>query len=75
MEGGGCSVGECVPGLTVNEAENRGLLLCFDLLAHQTRERVIMCGISNSVIRQTRGEIDCKSPGPQLLRRKSIRRI
>ena len=58
--------------LTVNEAEYRGLLLSFDLLANLTRGRVIICGDSNLVIRQMRGEIDCKAPGLQLLRHKAM---
>ena len=50
----------------------RGLLLGFDLLADQTRGRIIICGDSNLVIRQMRGEIDCKAPGLQLLRHKAM---
>ena len=61
--------------LTVNEAEYRGLLLGFDLLAGQTRGRVIICGDSNLVIRQMRGEIDCKAPGLQLLRSKAVEKL
>ncbi|CAI5722011.1 unnamed protein product [Peronospora effusa] len=61
--------------LTVNEAEYRGLLLGFDLLENQTRERVIICGDSNLVIRQMRGEIDCKAPGLQLLRQKAKEKL
>ena len=38
---------EYTPDLTVNEAEYRGLLLRFDLLADQARGRVIICGDSN----------------------------
>ena len=51
---------EFVSDLTVNEAEYRGLLLCFNLLTVQTRGRVIICGDSNLVIRQMRGEINFK---------------
>ena len=54
---------ELVPDLTVNEAEYIGLLLCFDLMTDQTRGRVIICVDSNLVIRQMRGDIDCKAPG------------
>ena len=61
--------------LTVNEAEYRGLLLGFDLLADQTRERVVICGDSNLVIRQMRGEIDCKALGLQLLRQKAMKKL
>ena len=66
---------EYTPDLTVNEAEYRGLLLSFDLLADQARGRVIICGDSNLVIRQMRGEIDCKAPGLQLLRYKTMERL
>ena len=66
---------EVLPDLTVNEAEYRGLLLCFDLLTDQTRGRVIICGDSNLVIRQIRGEIDCKAPGLQLLRHKAMEEL
>lgn len=65
---------DCVGGLevhmdlTVNEAEYNGLLLCFELLADLEEKRVIICGDKNQVIRQMRGDIDCKAPGLQLLR-------
>ena len=61
--------------LTVNEAEYRRLLLGFDLLTGQTRGRVIICGDSNLVIRQMRGEIDCKAPGLQLLRSNAMEKL
>ncbi|POM67654.1 Reverse transcriptase, partial [Phytophthora palmivora] len=61
--------------LTVNEAEYRGLLLCFDLLSARDRGRVVIWGESNLVIRQMRGEIDCKAPGLQLLREKALDRL
>ncbi|GMF57908.1 unnamed protein product [Phytophthora fragariaefolia] len=63
------------PDLTVNEAEYRGLLLGFDLLATMDRRRIMICGDSNLVIRQMRGEIACKAPGLQLLRRKALDRL
>ena len=66
---------EFAKDLTVSEAEYRGLLLSFDLLAYQTRGRVIICGDSNLVIRQMRGEIDCKAPGLQLLRHKAMEKL
>ena len=47
----------------------------FDLLEHQTRGRVIICGDSNPVIRQMRGEIDFKAPGLQSLRLKSMGKL
>uniref|UniRef100_H3H490 Uncharacterized protein n=1 Tax=Phytophthora ramorum TaxID=164328 RepID=H3H490_PHYRM len=46
---------EYMPDLTVNEAEYRGLLLCFDLLSTMDRGRIVICGDSNLVIRQMRG--------------------
>ena len=66
---------EYATDLTVNEAEYRGLLLGFDLLADQARERIIICGDSNLVIRHMRGEIDCKAPGLQLLRHKAMEKL
>uniref|UniRef100_H3H554 Uncharacterized protein n=1 Tax=Phytophthora ramorum TaxID=164328 RepID=H3H554_PHYRM len=61
--------------LTVNEAEYRGLLLGFKLLSDQDKGRVIICGDSNLIIRQMRGEIDCKAPGLQVLREKAMGRL
>ena len=40
-----------IADLTVNDAEYRGLLFSFDLLADLDRGRVIICGDLNSVIR------------------------
>ncbi|OWZ00713.1 reverse transcriptase [Phytophthora megakarya] len=54
-------------GLTVNEAEYHGLLLCLDLLEDLAPQRLVICGDSNQVIRQVRGEIDCKASGLTLL--------
>ena len=61
--------------IEINTPEYRGLLLGFDLLDRQTRERIIICGDFNLVIRQMRGEIDCKAPGLQLLRHKAMQRL
>ena len=61
---------ECATDLTVNEVEYHGLLLHFDLLVDLTRGSIIIYGDSNLVIRQVRGEIDCKALGLQLLRHK-----
>ena len=66
---------EYAADLTVNEAEYRGLLLSFDLLADRTRGSIIICGDSNLVIRQMRGEIDCKSPGLQLFRHRTMEKL
>ena len=38
---------EYATDLIVNEAEYRGLLLGFDLMADQARGRIIICGDSN----------------------------
>ncbi|KAG6616963.1 reverse transcriptase [Phytophthora cinnamomi] len=62
-------------GLTVNEAEYHGLPLCMDLLEGEVRRRLVICGDSNLVIRQVRGEIDCKAPGLTLLRQKALDRL
>ncbi|KAI9983343.1 hypothetical protein PInf_007351 [Phytophthora infestans] len=59
-------------GLTVNEAEYNGLLLGLDLLKGQDPTRLVICGDSNLVIRQVRGEIDCKAPALTLLRQKGM---
>ncbi|POM63128.1 reverse transcriptase, partial [Phytophthora palmivora] len=60
--------------LTVNEAEYHGLLLCFDLLSYMDRGRLIICGDSNLVIRQMKGEIECKAPGADSLASAALRR-
>ncbi|POM70817.1 Reverse transcriptase, partial [Phytophthora palmivora] len=60
---------------TVNEAEYHGLLLCLDLLSDMDRGRLIICGDSNLVIRQMRGEIECKAPGLTLLRQQARERL
>ncbi|POM58035.1 LOW QUALITY PROTEIN: Reverse transcriptase [Phytophthora palmivora] len=62
-------------GLTVNEAEYHGLLLCLDLLSSVDHKRVVFCGDSNLVIRQVRGEIDCKAPGLTILKQRALDRL
>jgi len=57
---------------TVNEAEYAGLLLGFRLLKKLERKRLVVCGDSNSVIRQMRGEIECKAPGLKFLRSRAL---
>ena len=47
----------------------------FHLLTDQTKGRMIICGKSNLVIRQMRGEIDCKQLGLNLLRHKAIEKL
>ncbi|OWZ07070.1 reverse transcriptase, partial [Phytophthora megakarya] len=49
-----------VEGLTVYEAEYRGMLLGISLLDALDVARLIICGGSNLEIRQMRGEMDCK---------------
>ena len=53
-------------------------MLSFYLLdrrADQTRGRAIVCGDSNLVIRQMRGDIDYKAPGLQLLHHKAMEKL
>ncbi|POM70381.1 Reverse transcriptase, partial [Phytophthora palmivora] len=69
------AMSEYMTDLTVNEAEYRGLLLCLELLSSLDRGRVGICADSNLVIRQMRGEIECKAPGLQLLRQKAMDRL
>ena len=59
----------------MNTAEYRGMLLGFDLLDGQTRGRITICGDSNLVIRQMRGEIYFKAPVSRLLRHKAMQRL
>ncbi|OWZ04123.1 LOW QUALITY PROTEIN: reverse transcriptase [Phytophthora megakarya] len=61
--------------LTVNEAEYNGLILGLNMLEGLDRRRLVICGDSNLVIRQVRGEIDCKAPGLTLLKRKALDRL
>nr|KAE8920668.1 hypothetical protein PF009_g29042 [Phytophthora fragariae] len=46
-----------------------------DLLEGENQQRLVICGDSNLVIRQVRGEIDCKAPGLTLLRQKALDRL
>ncbi|OWZ05832.1 reverse transcriptase [Phytophthora megakarya] len=62
-------------GLTVNEAEYHGLLLCLDLLEGTDPLRLVICGDSNLVIRQVRSEINCNASGLTLLRQKVLDRL
>ncbi|POM80431.1 LOW QUALITY PROTEIN: Reverse transcriptase [Phytophthora palmivora] len=52
-----------------------GLLLCLDLLSDMDRGRLIICGDSNLVIRQMKGEIECKASGLTLLRQQALERL
>ncbi|OWZ08871.1 reverse transcriptase [Phytophthora megakarya] len=61
--------------LTVNEAEYNGLILGLDMLESLDRRRLVVCGDSNLVIRQVRGEIESKAPGLTLLKRKALHRL
>ncbi|OWY92900.1 LOW QUALITY PROTEIN: reverse transcriptase, partial [Phytophthora megakarya] len=62
-------------GLTVNEAEYHGLLLWLDLLEDLDPQLLVICGGSNLVIREVRGEIDCEAPGLTLLRQRALERL
>ncbi|ETP27896.1 hypothetical protein F442_22818 [Phytophthora nicotianae P10297] len=64
-----------LPDLTVNEAEYQGLLLGYNLLSSLDRGHLIIGGDSNLVIRQMRGEIECKVPGLTPLRRRALDRL
>ncbi|GMF53913.1 unnamed protein product [Phytophthora fragariaefolia] len=66
---------EYMAELTVNEAEYRGMMLCLDLVAPLDRGRLIICGDSNLVIRQIRGETECKAPCLKLLRSKAMEKL
>ncbi|OWY94596.1 reverse transcriptase [Phytophthora megakarya] len=61
--------------LIVNEAEYNSLILGLDMLESLDSRRLVVCGDSNLVIRQVRGEIDCKAPGRTLLKRKALDRL
>ncbi|OWY96035.1 reverse transcriptase, partial [Phytophthora megakarya] len=61
--------------LTLNEAEYNGLILGLDMLEDLDHKRLVICGDSNLVIRQVRGEIDCKAPGLTLLKRQALDRL
>ena len=60
---------------TVNEAEYEGMLLGFELLDPLERRRLIICGDSNFVVRQTRGEIECKASGLAPLRARALTKL
>ncbi|OWZ11283.1 LOW QUALITY PROTEIN: reverse transcriptase [Phytophthora megakarya] len=61
--------------LTVNDTEYNSLLLGLDMLADLDRKRLVIYGDFNLVIRQVRGEVDCKAPGLPLLRLKALDRL
>lgn len=69
------AVSEYAVHLTVNAAKYWGMLLGLDLLDDQNRGRVIICGDSNLVIRQMRGEMNCKAPELKLLRHKAMQKL
>ena len=60
---------------TVNEAEYEGMLLGFELLDPLERRRLIICGDSNLVVRQMRGEIECKAAGLTPLKGKALSKL
>ncbi|OWY90947.1 LOW QUALITY PROTEIN: reverse transcriptase [Phytophthora megakarya] len=45
------------------------------LLKNLDPRRLVICGVSNLVIRQVRSEIDCKAPDLQLLRQRALDRL
>ncbi|OWY99261.1 LOW QUALITY PROTEIN: reverse transcriptase [Phytophthora megakarya] len=49
--------------------------LCLDLLEDLDPQRLVICGDSNLVVRQVRGEIDCKAPGLTRLRQRVLDRL
>ena len=61
--------------LPVTEAEYRSLLLSFDLMAKQSKGRSIICVDSDLLIKQMRGEIDCKAHVLQLQRHKATKKL
>ena len=60
---------------TVNEAEYEGMLLGFEVLDSLERRRLIICGDSNLVVRQMRGEIECKAAGLSPLRARALNKL
>ena len=60
---------------TVNEAEYEGMLLGFELLDPLERRRLIICGDFNVVVRQMRGEIECKALGIAPLRARALSKL
>ncbi|OWZ02971.1 reverse transcriptase [Phytophthora megakarya] len=64
-----------IENFTVNETEYNGLLLELVMLGDLDRKRLVICGDSNLVIQQVRGEIDRKAPGLTLLKRKVLDRL
>ncbi|POM62666.1 reverse transcriptase [Phytophthora palmivora] len=61
--------------LTVNEAEYHGLFWCLEFLSEMDRGRLIICGDSNLVIKQMKGEIEYKAPGITLLRQQALEHL
>ncbi len=53
---------------TVNEAEYQGARLALQLALELEAKHVIIIGDSNLVVRQLRGEIECKAPQLQILK-------
>ncbi|CAI5720121.1 unnamed protein product [Peronospora effusa] len=74
-QGGVAAASKYLDKSTVNEAEYEGMLLGFDLLEPMERRRLIICGDSNLVIRQMRGEIECKASGLSPLRAKALSKL
>ncbi|OWZ10790.1 reverse transcriptase [Phytophthora megakarya] len=62
-------------GLSREPHQYIGQTLGRDVLENLDRKHLEVCGDSNLVIRQIRGEIDCKAPGLTLLKRKALDRL
>jgi hypothetical protein len=60
---------------TVNEAEYRGAMAAMDLAIRRGVKDVIICGDSRIVIQQLRGDIECRTPGLQVLRAEALSKL
>jgi ribonuclease HI len=58
-----------IPEVTVNEAEYHGIRLVMELVLELDIKELVVCGNSNLVIRQLRGEMECRAVNLQLLKR------
>jgi ribonuclease HI len=60
---------------TVNEAEYKGAMAAMDLAIQRGIKDVIICGDSRIVIQQLRGDIECRTPGLQVLRAEALLKL
>ena len=58
-----------MPEITVNEAEYHDIRLVMELALELDIKELVVCGNSNLVIRQLRGEMECRAVNLQLLKR------